>query len=560
VGIGSVSYRASTGTLFFTAGVFPDGEIGNAGKRIADEKARADSAQVFDNLWARHWNKWMTLAKSTVFAASVTVNGTAWSVGQERNLMGGLTTPKDPLLRWEAESYVVSDDGRYVAFVTRNPGLEMAWSTDVDIYLVPADGSSEPKLLTASSKGMAGSPAFSRDSTYLAWLQMETPGYESDINRIYIYNLSTGGMSCIARDWDLSPQSIAWSLDSKQLYALTPEKGDRKVVSVDISSGTRTPATGHGYVSGISLLGADKVLGVYSNTTECPNIYVIGVGGSSVPVRRLTDVNKEKLKGVHMSPAEDFWFKGARDDNVHGWLVRPHRLDPAKQYPLALLIHGGPQQASVHAFGSGQWNPNMYASAGFVTVQINFHGSSSYGQNFTDSIQQQWGGYPYEDIMKGLDYVIQRYSFVDPSRVVALGGSYGGYMVNWLNANTDRFAALVSHDGQFNVISGYYATDELWFPEHDLNGVPFTRSGRENYDKWNPERLAENFKTPTLFIHGEHDYRLTTEQSIAPWTLLRRKGIPARLMYFADEDHWTNKPGNSIRWYTEVLRWITQWT
>ncbi|KAJ1955241.1 dipeptidylpeptidase, partial [Dipsacomyces acuminosporus] len=512
-GIANAVYRAATDTLFFTADVYPDGELGAVGKHTAEEKARADSAQIFDNLWARHWNKWMTHRKANVFAASVVVNGTMRKVSKERNLMGSLASFKDPLLRWEADSLVVSEDGGYVAFVARNPGLDMAWSTDVDIYLVPADGSSTPKLITGSSKGIASSPVFSKDSKYLAWLQMETPGYESDINRIYIYNISSGMVTSVARDWELSPQSIIWSPDSQKIYALTPDKGDRKVISVDVSSGARMEITGHGYVSGLSWVGSDKLLGLYSNTTECQNIYTLDANKrSTLPDRRITDVNKEKLKDVVLSPAEDFWFKGALGDPVHGWLLKPYGFDSTKQYPLALLIHGGPQQANMHLFSYSQWNPNMYAGAGFVTVQINFHGSLSYGQNFTDSIQQQWGGHPYEDLMKGLDYVVQKHSFVDPARVVALGASYGGYMVNWMNANTDRFSALVSHDGQFNLISGYYATDELWFPEHDLNGVPFTSAGRQSYERWNPERFASSFKTPTLFIHGERDYRLTTEE------------------------------------------------
>ncbi|KAJ1931720.1 dipeptidylpeptidase, partial [Linderina macrospora] len=236
-------------------------------------------------------------------------------------------------------------------------------------------------------------------------------------------------------------------------------------------------------------------------------------------MRQLTHSNEDKLQNVHISPAEDFWFAGARNDSVHGWLLKPYNFNPSKKYPLALMVHGGPQGANMHMFGMGQWNPNLYASAGFVTVQINFHGSSSYGQEFTDSITQQWGGYPFEDLMKGVDHVISENAFVDKNRLVALGGSYGGYMMNWLNGNTKRFRALVAHDGQFNTIAGYYSTDELWFPEHDLGGVPFVERSREVYERWNPERLAGEFSTPTLFIHGEKDFRLTTEQSVAPWTL-----------------------------------------
>ncbi|KAJ2755255.1 dipeptidylpeptidase [Coemansia pectinata] len=563
--INSATYRASSGILLFTASTLADGNISSVAKQLNVEKNRTDSAMVFDNLWARHWNKWMSEQKSTLFAINTTneLYG-AWQLGKETNLMQGLPPTKDSLLRWEVEGYTASEDGEHVAFVVRNPGLDMAWSTNVDIYLTATDGSMRPNLLTSAFKGIASGPTFSTDGSAVAWLQMETPGYESDINRIYMYNVTTGNMYSVAHEWDLSPQSILWSADNKVLYALTPDRGDRRLFSVDIATGKYKPLTDYGFVSSIARVGAGKLLAVYSNVTESSDIYTIDVGGSDGSLhgsmRRLTDVNGERLDGVYLSEAEDFWFTGAMRDKVHGWILRPVGFNATRKYPLALLIHGGPQQASMHAFGLGQWNPNMYASAGYVTVIINFHGSSSYGQNFTDSIRQQWGGYPYEDLMKGLDHVISTYAFVDATRMVALGGSYGGYMANWINGNTDRFRALVAHDGQFNVVAGYYSTDELWFIEHDLGGAPFTAAGRAEYEKHNPERLADKFKTPTLFIHGANDFRLTLEQSLAPWTLLRRKGIPSRLVYFPDEDHWVSKMGNSMRWYEEVFKWMAEWT
>ncbi|KAJ2682799.1 Dipeptidyl-peptidase 5 [Coemansia spiralis] len=563
--INSATYRSSSGLLLFTASTLADGKISSVAKYLNEEKNRTDSAMVYNNLWARHWNKWMGDQKSTLFAINTTREAYgSWNLGREANLMQGLPPTKDQLLRWEVEGYTASEDGEHVAFVVRNPGPDMAWSTNVDIYLTAADGSRIPKLLTGTFKGAASSPTFSTDGSAVAWLQMETPGYESDINRIYVHNITTGNVYSVARTWDLSPQSILWSADNKVLYALTPDRGDRRLFSVEIATGKHQPLTGYGFVSNVARVGSSKLLVVYSNVTESSDIYTIDVGSSVSglrgPMKRLTSINGDKLGGVYLSEAEDFWFTGALRDQVHGWILRPAGFNATKKYPLALLIHGGPQQASMHAFGLGQWNPNMYASAGYATVIINFHGSSSYGQKFTDSIHQQWGGYPYEDLMKGLDHVISTYSFVDASRMVALGGSYGGYMANWINANTDRFRALVAHDGQFNVVAGYYSTDELWFIEHDLGGVPFTTSGREKYDKYNPERLADKFKTPTLFIHGANDFRLTLEQSLAPWTLLRRKGIPSRLVYFPDEDHWVNKMGNSMRWYEEVFKWMAQWT
>ncbi|KAJ1725949.1 dipeptidylpeptidase [Coemansia biformis] len=324
---------------------------------------------------------------------------------------------------------------------------------------------------------------------------------------------------------------LLWSTDGARLYALANDRAGGRVFSVDIASGARTALTGSGYVSSIARAGADMLLAVYSNTTASADIYAVETAGAEAAMRQIANVNHDILDSVRLSPAEDFWFTGARGDQVHGWILRPHGFNASRTYPLALHIHGGPQRASTHSFSHGQWNPNMNAAAGFAVVQINFHGSSGYGQNFTDSIRQKWGGYPYEDLMKGLDAVLANHTFVNGRRLVALGGSYGGYMANWLNGNTDRFSALVSHDGQFDMVSSYYTTDELWFVE----------------------RLAGKFRTPTLFIHGANDFRLSLEQSLAPWTLLRRRGIPARLVYFADEGHWASRPGNSVRWYREVL-------
>ncbi|KAJ2438399.1 dipeptidylpeptidase, partial [Coemansia sp. RSA 2424] len=408
--INSATFRASSSALLFTVSTFSDGNISSIAKHLSDEKNRTDSAMVFDNLWARHWNKWMSEQKSTLFAINTTGETSgSWQLGRESNLMQGLPPAKDPLLRWEVEGYVASDDGEHVAFVVRNPGLDMAWSTNVDIYLAATDGSSKPKLLTGSFKGAASSPTFSTDGSAVAWLQMKTPGYESDINRICMYNITTGSISSVARDWDLSPQSILWSADNKELYALTPDRGDRRLFSVDIATGKPKPLTGYGLVASIARAGTGRLLAVYSNVTESSDIYTIDVSGSSGKLHgsmhRLTNVNSERLDGVYLSEAEDFWFTGATRNKVHGWLLRPAGFNATQRYPLALLIHGGPQQASMHAFGLGQWNPNMYASAGYVTVVINFHGSSSYGQNFTDSIRMQWGGYPYEDLMRGLDHV-----------------------------------------------------------------------------------------------------------------------------------------------------------
>ncbi|KAJ2795322.1 Dipeptidyl-peptidase 5, partial [Coemansia helicoidea] len=560
VGISSVSFRAP-GQLTFLASVHPDVATLAESKTRADAAAATiDSAQVYSNVWVRHWDEWMTLEKPTPFSLPLTRPATAagnWTVGAEVNLFRDLPPFADPLIRWSCEEFAVDGSGAQVAFVVRQPSELMATVTNVDVYLVPADGSQAPRLLTGNVDGIASGPAFSPDGRRVAWLQMETPGYESDISRIYVHDIAANTTQSIARDWTLSPTALLWSADATQLYAVTNDAGDIPVYTVAVPSGRRARITGRGAVSGLRRAANGRLLLLRSDHDECNNIHELTVGSDQL--RQLTDVNGDKLRDVYLGAGEDFWFRGARGERVHGWLVKPVGFDPRKKYPLAYLVHGGPQQANSHAFSYAQWNPNMYASAGFVTVQINFHGSPGYGQKFTDSINRQWGGYPFEDLMRGLDH-LATLGFIDVERAVALGASYGGYMMNWLNARTERFRALVNHDGLFSTPLFWYSTEELWFPEHDFGGLPYHPNARRTYERFNPERYAADFATPTLFVHGANDFRVPLEQSLAPFTLLRRRGIPAKLVYFPNENHWIQRTGNSVRWFTEVLQWISDHT
>ncbi|KAJ1722433.1 dipeptidylpeptidase [Coemansia erecta] len=554
---GTISIRDSI--ITFISSVYPDSNLQQTSDRRAQEKKNATtSAQVYDNLWPRHWDSWMTLRKPNVFSAPLIRDEDKWSVGSEMNLMSQLPVFHDPLIRWYADEYTLDDQGKNVAFVVRNPADDMATKTNVDIYLVPTDNSEKPRLLTDGYDGIAGGPVFSLDGRCLAWLQMETPGYESDIKRIYIYDIETGTSSSIARDWDRSPDSLLWSADGQTLFALVPDQGNVILFAVDVSSGERKQMTTSGTILSIALAGQDRLVFQLTDQDKDTNLYAIDI--ETKEQRQLTKVNSDILKDVYVGDAEDFWFAGALDEQVHGWLIKPPSFDATKKYPLAYIIHGGPQGSNQKVFGFSIWDSNMYASAGFVTVMVNFHGSTGYGQKFTDSINRQWGGYPYEDLMKGLDYLLEAHSYIDPERMIALGASYGGYMINWLNGHTKRFRAMVAHDGEFNSFDDWYATDELWFPEYDLGGTPYDPKSRKNYEEFSPERFANEFSTPTLFIHGGKDYRLGIENSLGPFTLLRRKGIPARFIYFPDEGHWISKKGNEIKWFTETFRWIAEYT
>ncbi|KAJ2851726.1 dipeptidylpeptidase [Coemansia brasiliensis] len=556
VPISNVAFRKEQNLLTFVASVHPNCSLEESAIKRIQVAKKSDTAMVFDNLWARHWNEWMTMEKPTVFSAQLQQDkGRNWSLSRMTNYAELLPSSTDLLTRWAVDDYTVSPSGEHLAFITRPPSENMTWSTNVDVYLTTTSNP-RPRLLTGRVSGAASAPVFSWDGTKLAWLQMETPGYESDINRIYVYTLSTRETIAIAYDWDLSPHAISWARDNKSLLAVVSKQGRNIVVRIGLD-GKRQELTSTGSTTAIRAVNNQTALTVYSQTDTAPDLHMLDL--QRLSTKQLTQANRKTLENVHLSKAEDFWFTGARGDRVHGWILRPYNFDRRQKYPLALMIHGGPQQASTQGFSFSQWNPNMYANAGFVTVQINFHGSQGYGQNFTNSIRHKWGDYPYDDLMRGIDYVTSRLRFVDPQRMVALGGSFGGYMVNWINGHTQRFRALVSHDGKFSTISGFYGTDELWFPEWDL-GKPWDPSGRAILEENNPERFASSFKTPTLFIQGEHDFRIPATESLGAWAMLRHRGIPSRLVYFPDEDHWINHGGNSMRWYTEVLDWITKWT
>jgi dipeptidyl aminopeptidase/acylaminoacyl peptidase len=270
----------------------------------------------------------------------------------------------------------------------------------------------------------------------------------------------------------------------------------------------------------------------------------------------VTHMNDALLSQIDIQPLESFTFKGANDEEVQGFMVKPPGFDPNKKYPLKFLIHGGPQGAWGNSW-TYRWNAELFAATGYVVVMINFHGSTGYGQKFTDSISGDWGGKPYVDLMKGLDYVEKTYPFIDKNREAALGASYGGYMANWLLGHTDRFKCIVSHDGTFNTESVYGTTEELWFPEWEFKGPPWKQ--RELYRKWSPHLSAEKFKTPTLVVHGQNDYRLDVSEGFQLFTTLQRLKVPSKMLYFPDEGHWVLKPQNSRLWYKTVNDWVDQW-
>jgi dipeptidyl aminopeptidase/acylaminoacyl peptidase len=411
---------------------------------------------------------------------------------------------------------------------------------------VSLGGRSRPVRLTAGNKAYDSRPAFSRDGKQLAYVAMARPGYESDRTRLFVMDWASRKSRALTEAWDRSVDELAWSHDGRSIYVTADHVGNRALFAVDASDGVVTVLEGKGHCADVRAL-PDGVL--YSHDTFSTPAELFA---RRQAVQRITEHNTARVAALAWGQFEQFQFKGAHGDTVHGYLVRPpgHR---GEKVPVAVLVHGGPQGSFDNHFHY-RWNAQAFAGRGYATVIIDFHGSTGYGQAFTDAIRGDWGGAPFQDIMLGLDHLLARHKFLDGNRMAALGGSYGGYMINWINGNTQRFKALVAHASNIDETMAYYQTEELWFPEWERQGTPWDNP--QAYAKHNPLSLVHRWRTPTLVIHGARDYRVVDTQGMAVFTALQRRGIPSRLLYFPEENHWILAPQNVQLWYREVLGWL----
>src|SRR6266853_1414979 len=387
----------------------------------------------------------------------------------------------------------------------------------------------------------------------LAYLSMERAGFEADRQRLMLVARSAGrpdGPPVEAtRGWTLSVGSYTWCPDSKCIYAAVDERGRDNLYRIDLPSFRRSVAVGNSGVNTDVQVMPDGqgLVYLHQSNTQPNEIWLSG--------RQLTHHNDAALDALDLRPLDEFGFAGALGDSVFGWLLKPPGFDPAKQYPLIYLIHGGPQSAWTDYWGA-RWNYALFASRGYVVAAVNFHGSTGYGQKFTDAISQHWGDYPYDDLMKGLD-VLARLPYVDSTRMGAAGASYGGYIIYWLAGHTDRFKALVAHDGVFNAASMYGSTEELWFVEWEFGGALY--GNRALYEKWSPLTFAPHWKTPMLIVHSQLDYRVDLSEGYQAFTALRKMGVPAKFLYFPDEGHWVGRPRNRRVWWGTVLDWLDEY-
>ncbi|PRP91878.1 Prolyl tripeptidyl peptidase precursor [Enhygromyxa salina] len=540
--------------LAVSAELFPDcPDLACTATRLAEAEAEAATGVVYDRMFVRHWDTWKDHRRSQLLVVAAepgTTSATIVSRGLDADV------PSKPF--GGAEDYVFTPDSSGLVFAARDAGGGPGepWSTNFDLFWAPVDGGSAPKKLTTNPAWDAH-PRFSPDGKQLAWVAMARPGYEAD--RFVLTSAAWAGQGlggeprALTEGWDRSIGGFEYAADGQRVFAAVGDLGRKPLFEIALDSGAATALVDQGTIGGFSV-GAKQLVFVAHDLSQPAELSSVPVAVAGGEPRRLTHHNDELMARVKLGEAEQFKFEGHGGDTVYGWLVRPVDFDPAKTYPLAFLIHGGPQGSFGDKFHH-RWNPQAYAGAGYAVVMIDFHGSTGYGQAFTDSIAGDWGGKPLEDLQTGLAHVLEAQPWIDGDRVCALGASYGGFMINWIAGNwPERFRCLVNHDGIFDQRMMYYATEELWFPEWEHGGPEYDHPAA--YARHNPADHVSRWQTPMLVVHGSLDYRVPLEQGLATFTALQRRGVESRLLHFPDENHWVLSPANSKLWHDEVLRWL----
>ncbi|HKM86808.1 MAG TPA: S9 family peptidase [Terriglobales bacterium] len=595
-------------TILFTSDVYPecDGapseEATCNARKLKEAEESKVKALVFDRLLYRHWNAYKEGKRSHIFIVEAppevypkAVAGLVYKPPRDLT-PGDYDAPEFSL--GGQDNYAFSPDGQEICYTSNHDKVE-ATSTNNDLWIVPVSGGTA-KNITADNPASDSTPLYSPDGKYIAYRAQQRPGYESDRFRLMLYDRKTGEKKNLTDMFDRWVGTFAWAPNSSRLYFVAENHGGSPIYSLDFQiihddahggdttvNETRlnfftltagfdddlavTPDGKNLVFSQMSLAYPNEIYRVRTVSPSCSHqAGTIAQEDSKYSssnctldqTQPLTHINDAVLSQVAMPPIESFWFPGEFGDKVQGFLVKPPNFDASKKYPLKFIIHGGPEVPMGDEW-SYRWNAELFAaptssSPGYVVIMINFHGSPGYGQKFIDEINGDWGGAPFEDLMKGLDYAEKTYPFIDKDRECALGASYGGYMANWVLGHTDRFKCIVTHDGMFNTYSAWGTTEELWFNNWEFKGTPYTNP--EMYEKWNPRNAAKSFKTPTLVIHSQLDYRLDVSEGFQLFTTLQTMGVPSKMLYFPDEGHWVLKPQNSQLWWKTVNDWVDQWT
>jgi len=538
-------------TILFTSSVFPDCKDDGCNKKRDEENEKNPvKAHVAENLLYRHWTHWNDGKRSHLFVMA------ADGSGEAKDLTAGANYDVPPDQRGEDSDINFSPDSKEICFTAVTDKVE-AISTNGDLFTVLVAGG-EPKRITTQT-GFDGNPVYSPDGKTIAYHAQLTAGYEADRWRVMLYDRATGKSENLTEtSFDRNAESLAWSPDSKTIYFLAENESLKPVYAMAAKAGATPKKVVDGFNTGFSLSDDGKTL-VLSRTSlaQPAELFVAASDGSGL--KQITHANDALLAKLEMNAPETFWFDGAEGAKVQAMLIRPPKFDATKKYPVLVLLHGGPQTMWGNSWGY-RWNAQVFSAAGYATLMINRRGSTGFGQKFVDDITNDWGGKAYVDVMKGVDASLAKFSFLDGTKMAGAGGSYGGYMVNWIATHTDRFKALVSHAGIYDKVS-MYATEELWFEEHDMQGTPWWNP--ESYRKWAPMTTATalgKFKTPTLVIAGERDYRVPYTQSLEFFSALQRQSVPSKLVVFPDEGHWVMKPQNAKFWYKTFLDWVDKYT
>ncbi len=535
--------------IAFTVEVFADCKaLACTAERLKERERDNRSGQLYDRLFVRHWDTWEDGRRSSLFTARIKDGRAA---GEPVRVSGALDGDVPSVPFGGREEIAFAPDGQALYFTLREAGRSEPWSMNFDIFRVPADGSSAPQNLTRGNSAADKNPLVSPDGRHLVWLAMRRPAYESDQLDVMVRDLASGETRNLTEDWDRSVKEATFAPDGASLYVSAGDVGTTRIFRIDLHGGSVTPLTEGASDASVAVAG-ERLIFVRDSFAAPADLYALPLAGGNL--ERLTAVNARALEGIEMAGYAQFSFAGAEGDTVYGYVFRPVGFAEGETYPIAFLIHGGPQGSFSEGW-SYRWNPQTYAAQGYGVVLVDFHGSSSYGQAFVDSINRDWGGKPLVDLQRGLAAAIEQNPWLEEDNACALGASYGGYMINWIAGRwPERFKCLVNHDGLFDLRSFYYATEELWFPEWDF-GAPYFEDP-EAYERWNPVNYVSEWRTPMLVVQGLQDFRVPPDQGLGTFTALQRRGIPSQLLVFPDENHWVLSPGNSIQWHETVAAWL----